>query len=320
MTRVLNATDVVNAQDRIRSIVDRTPVIRSPWLTELAGVPIWLKLENLQPCGSFKLRGAANRILSLTRHEQQQGIITCSGGNHGAAVAYIAELLHVPATVCVPETVDPVKLREIRRYGAEAVVAGHTFDDAVTISHDLETKRRLTYIHPFDDPDIIAGQGTIGLELRDQIPNLSCVVAAVSGGGLSGGIGLGLSDTPGIRVVGASAERASTMAASIEAGHPINLPYEETVAEVLTGGIGLDNKWSFNAVRKYVSQHVLVDDSHIRQAMRGLLERHRIVVEGGGAVPTAAILARLVGKSKKILLRGPTALVVSGGNTSVTGF
>jgi threonine dehydratase len=308
----VTGADVRRARKRISALVDPTPVVRSPLLAELLGVPVWLKLECLQPPGSFKIRGAASRMLALPPEQRSRGVIACSGGNHGAAVAYIARLLGVPATVCVPESVDPVKLRVIRDAGAEAVVSGATYDDAERVSRRLEDERGLAYVHPFDDPDVIAGQGTIGLELAEQVPGLSAVVAGLSGGGLAGGIGAAVHDLrPAVQVIGVSAENAAAMVASLRAGHPVDIPWQPTLAEVLGGGIGLDNRWSMAAVRAFVGSHVLVTEAEIAAAMTFSVSAHRVLAEGGGAVGLAAALA---GKLPR--LAGPVAIVISGGNVS----
>ena len=309
-TAGVSYADVQRARDRITGLVDPSPVIRSPWLSDRLGVPVWLKLESLQPPGSFKVRGAASKILALSPEQRSGGVIACSGGNHGAAVAYIARKLGIPATICVPETVDAVKLRSIRDSGAEAIVEGPAYDDAVEVARRIERERGLSFVHPFDDPDVIAGQGTIGLELAEQVPSLATVVAAVSGGGLIGGLGIALKGgRSAVRVIGASAQNAAAMVASLRAGHPVDVPQEDTLAEVLGGGIGLDNRWSLNAVRASVDDHVLVTEAEIAAAMLFLLTTHRLVAEGGGAVGVGAALA-----GKLTDLDGPLAIVVSGGN------
>lgn len=308
----VSIADVEAARERIAGLVDPSPVIRSPVLSERLGVPVWLKLECLQPPGSFKVRGAASKMLALTPEQRAAGVVAASGGNHGAAVAYIAHLLGIPATVCVPETVDPVKLAAIRGYGAQAVVSGAGFDDAAAVSRGLERDRGLSYVHPFDDPAVIAGQGTIGLELADQVPGLAAAVAAVSGGGLAGGLGIGLKGRiPGVTVIGASAARSAAMVASLRAGHPVNVPDLPTLAEVLGGGIGLDNRWSMAAVARHVDQHFLVDEDEIAAGMLFALHTHRLVAEGGGAVALAAALA-----GKLPALTGPLAIIISGSNVS----
>ncbi len=319
--------DIEAARERIAPLVDPSPAIRSPVLSARLGRPVWLKLENLQPPGSFKVRGAANKILRLGAQAQERGVITCSGGNHGAAVAYVSALLGVRATVCVPETVDAVKLAAIRRAGAEAVVQGATFDDSVEVSLRLAEERGLAYVHPFDDPDVIAGQGTIFLEAAEQVPDMAMIVAALSGGGLCGGIGIAAKGTrPDVEVVAASARNAATMVASVRAGYPVDVPYADTLAEVLAGGIGSANRWSFPAVRDHVDRHVLVDEDVLAAAMVLLLRSHRVVAEGGGSAPVAAALAGLLvdrttdrrskgdGAAEPGAAAGSVLLVVSGGN------
>jgi threonine dehydratase len=306
----VTAADVERAQGRIAGLVDPSPVIRSPRLSDRLGVPVWLKLECLQPPGSFKVRGAASKMLALPQALRARGVIAASGGNHGAAVAYVARLLAVPATICVPETVDPVKLAAIRDSGAEAIVQGADYDGAFEVSQRIERERGLSYVHAFDDPDVIAGQGTIGLELLEQVPDLATVVAGVSGGGLIGGLGAALKGRrPSVRVIGASAQNAAAMVASLQAGHPVDVPYQDTLAEVLGGGIGLDNRWSLNAVREFVDEHVLVTEDEIAAAMIFILGVHRVLAEGGGAVGLGAALAGKLPPSA-----GPLAIVVSGGN------
>jgi threonine dehydratase len=306
----VTVADVERARDRIAGLVDPSPVIRSPRLSGQLGVPVWLKLECLQPPGSFKVRGAASKMLALPPEQRARGVITSSGGNHGAAVAYVARLLGIPATICVPQTVDPVKLRAIRDSGAEAIVGGATYDDAAEVSRRLEHERGLSYVHAFDDPEVIAGQGTIGLELIEQVPGLAAAVAAVSGGGLIGGLGVALKGRrPSIRVIGASAQNAAAMVASLRAGHPVDVPHLDTLAEVLGGGIGLDNRWSLAAVREFADEHVLVTEDEIAAAMVFALSVHRLLAEGGGAVGLAAALA-----GKLPPQDGPLAIVISGGN------
>jgi threonine dehydratase len=311
----VEAIDVSAAATRIAALAQKTPVVPAPALSALVdGAPVWLKLENLQATGSFKVRGAANKIASLNEAERARGIVTCSSGNHGRAVAFVAEALGVAATVCVPEWVDPVKLQAIRQHGAEVVLHGATYDEAEARSLEIQTERELTYVHPFDDPYVIAGQGTIGLELMEQIPGLGTVVVPLSGGGLIAGVATAVREgCPDCRVVGVSAENACVMYRSLEAGAPQVIPEEETIASALAGGIGVDNRYSFDLVRELVDENVLVTEAEIREAMRFAASEYRIVVEGGGAVAIAALLYGKVTSGG-----GALALVVSGGNVDPT--
>jgi threonine dehydratase len=302
-------SDVLVAATRIAPLVDPSPLIRSFPLSRALGGDVWLKIESLHPPGSFKIRGAANKLLSLTTAERKAGVVASSAGNHGAAVAHVAALLGIPATICVPLTVSPVKLDAIRRSGAEAIVSGTTFDEALAVSRTIESELGLVYVHPFDDPDVIAGQGTIGLEILEALPEVDLVVAAVSGGGLIGGLGVALEPArPKVRITGVSAERAAAMATSVRAGHPVDVPEEPTLAEVLSGGIGQDNRYTLSLVSRYVDDHVMVSEDEIADAMRFALREHRLAIEGGGVVPIAAALASKLSEARTVVL------VVSGGN------
>jgi threonine dehydratase len=301
--------DVRAARERIAQLVDSSPLVRSAPLSEQLGVDVWLKLENLQPPGSFKIRGAASKLLTLDADARGRGVVACSSGNHGAAVAHVAAALGIPATICVPETVGPVKLASIRASGATAIVQGATFDEAVEVSRGIERDQGLTFVHPFDDPDVIAGQGTIGLEIAEALPSVRFVAVALSGGGLAGGVGLAVKAVdPSVHVVGVSAERAAAMEASVRAGRPVDVPEQPTLAEVLGGGIGDDNRWTLELVTRVVDEHVLVSEEQIADAMRFAFERGHLVVEGGGSVAIAAALAGALHPD------GPTVLIVSGGN------
>lgn len=301
---------VVAARRAIANVALQSPVLQSRVLSDLAGAPVTLKLENLQVTGSFKVRGAANRLLALSGEERARGIVTCSSGNHGKAVAYVADLLGVRATVCVPEWVDRTKLAAIERYGAVAILHGDSYDAAEQRSYEIQREQGSTYVNPFDDPLIIAGQGTIGLELLEQDPDLDTVLVPLSGGGLIGGIALATkSADPNVRVVAVSAANARVMFESLKAGRPTAFPEDETVASALSGGIGLDNRYTFQLVRDHVDEHLLVTEDEIREAMEFAAVELKLVVEGGGAVGIAALLSgKLAAHGKHI------AVVVSGGN------
>jgi len=308
--------DVAAARIAIADIATQTPVVSSSLLTESINTPVTLKLENLQVTGSFKVRGAANKILSLSDDEKERGVVTCSSGNHGLAVSYVAGSLGIPATVLVPEWVDKSKLDAIRRFGANAVLHGKTYDEAEERSFEVEEEEGLVFVHPFDDPYVVAGQGTIGLELSEQLPSMDCVLVPLSGGGLISGIAYAVKQAnPQIRVIGVSAENARVMYESLLVGHPASFPEEKTIASALSGGIGLDNKHTFTLVSEYVDEHVLVSEEEIRTAMVFAAREHKLVVEGGGAVGIAAVLAEKVGRGSKSM-----AVVVSGGNIDMKSF
>jgi threonine dehydratase len=305
--------DVYTARQRIAAIAVRTPLIESPALAELAGASVYLKAESLQQTGSFKIRGAANRILSLTAEERARGVITISSGNHGRAVAHVAGQLGVSVVVCMSGRVPRNKVAAIQRLGAEVVVRGDSYDDAEKHALRLRDERGLTMVDPFDDPLVIAGQGTIGLEILEDLPGVDTVVVPLSGGGLIAGIALASkSASPAIRVVGVSMDRAPVMYHSLKAGAPIEMEEEDTLADALVGGIGLDNRYTFRMVQEYVDEAILVSEGEIGAAMAFALEEHHLVVEGGGAVGVAALLHQKVSDPGSNV-----AVVVSGSNVSL---
>lgn len=311
--RAVTVRDIYLARRRIASLARKTPLVSSPVLTEQVGASVYLKLENLQETGSFKIRGAANKMLSLTDEEKARGVIAISTGNHGRAVACVARQLGIKALICVPEAAPSNKVEAIRDLGSEIVVRGRSYDEAEEHASRLERERGLTRIDPFDDPLVIAGQGTIGLELLEDLPEIDMAIVPLSGGGLISGIALALkaanSETG---VIGVSMDRAPVMYHSLKAGAPIRMEEEQTIADALVGGIGLDNRYTFSMVQRYVDNVVLVSDEEIADGIAFALEKHHLVVEGGGAVGVAALLHGKVGELGRNI-----AVVISGGNIDV---
>jgi len=305
--------DVYTARRRIAAVVSRTPLIPSHALSERAGAEVYLKLENLQTTGSFKLRGATNKLASLSAEERARGVITVSTGNHGRAVAYAARALGTKAVVCLAQSAAPNKVAAIRQLGAEIVEAGKTYDQATERSLELQQERGLSYVDPFDDPHIIAGQGTISLEILEDLPELDSVLVPLSGGGLISGIALALkAASPRIRVIGVAMEAAPVMYHSLRAGRPVTLEEEPTIADALVGGLGVENRYTFRLVQTYVDDTLLVSEEEIAAGMAFALQEHRLVVEGGGAVGIAALLSgRAAGLGERV------AVVVSGGNVEL---
>jgi threonine dehydratase len=286
--------------------------VRSYALSEHVGVPVHLKLENLQETGSFKLRGATNKIVSLTPEDQNRGVITVSTGNHGRAVSYVAQQLGLTAIICLSENVPHNKIQALKQLGAEVIVQGQSYDEAMELATGLQKERGLTWVDPFDDPFVIAGQGTIALELLEDYPEIDTIVVPLSGGGLISGIGVTLkSIIPNVRVIGVSMERAPVMYHSLRAGRPIEMQELPTIADALAGGIYLDNQYTFRLVQEFVDETYVVSEEEIAAAMAFALEKQHLVVEGGGAVGIAALLHhRLPNLGENIVV------VVSGGNTS----
>jgi threonine dehydratase len=303
-----NLEEVFLAKKRIRPIIYRTPLVPSSRLAEPLGTNVFLKLESLQVTGSFKIRGATNKLSVLSENERQRGVITVSSGNHGRAVAYVAKEFGVRAVICVSDAVPDHKIQAIRELGAEIVVAGETYDEANEFALQLKDERELTMVHPFDDADIIAGQGTIGLELMDDLPEIDTVIVPLSGGGLLSGVALALkSIKPSIHTVGVTMDQGAAMVESLKAGHIVEVQEQPTLADALAGGLGEQNLYTFNLIQKYVDETVLVSESEIASAMVFALDKHHLVVEGGGAVGIAALMHKKVKKVGK-----NTVIVISG--------
>jgi threonine dehydratase len=312
--REVSLKDIHEAYQSIRPLVIRTPVIESQQLSESLGVQLVLKLESLQVTGSFKARGAANKLANLSPGERERGVITVSSGNHGRAVAYVARKLGIHAAICLSEAVPPSKVEEIQALDAEVLICGRTYDEAAEEAQRVQTDRDLTMVHPFDDPFIIAGQGTVGLELIEDFPQLDTVIVPLSGGGLISGIGLALKSTdPSIKVIGVTMERGPAMFDSLRAGKIVEVEEEPTLADALAGGIGFDNVYTFHMVQRYVDDTLLVSEDEIAGAMAYALDKHRLIVEGGGAVGIASVLYRKVER-----LGERVAVVVSGANVELS--
>ena len=305
--------DVYSAKQKIAPIARRTPLAASQTLSAAAGAEVRLKLENQQVTGSFKIRGAANKLFSLTKAERERGVITVSSGNHGRALAYAAQKLAVRATICVANTVPENKVQAIQALGAELIVAGENADEAMEQADKLQAERGLTMVHPFDDLEIIAGQGTIALEIIEDFADIDSVIVPLSGGGLLSGIAFAIKMmAPKVRVVGVSMERGPAMVESVKAGKIVDIIEEPTLADALAGGLNKDNQFTLPLVQEYMDEAVLVSEDEIAEAVYFCLETQQMVVEGGGAVGVAALL------SKKVEDLGErVAVVLSGANISV---
>lgn len=298
---------IYEARRAIRGIACRTPLVPAYALGG-DGLDLRLKLETAQPTGAFKIRGAANAVARLTPEALRRGVACASTGNHGRAVAYAARRMGGRATVCMSRLVPENKVAAIRSLGAETRIIGNSQDDAQVEVARLVNEEGLTEIPPFDHPDVIAGQGTIGLELLEDFPELDTVVVPLSGGGLIAGVARAVkSAAPAVRVVGVSMERGAAMHASLAAGRPVDVTEAATLADSLGGGIGLDNRLTFAMVRELVDDVVLLNEAEIAAAMRRLFLEESWVAEGGGAVGIA-----LLEEPHRALLGKRVAVVISG--------
>ena len=309
----LTLRDIENAREALGGVIHDTPLDKSSTFSSIAGCEVYLKLENLQKTGSFKIRGAYNKIHSLSPEEKARGVIAASAGNHAQGVAYGASRAGIPATIVMPEAAPLAKVMATRGYGAEVVLAGGVYDEAYNRARELQREKGQTFVHAFDDLAVMAGQGTIGLEILDDLEAVSAIVAPVGGGGLIAGIAAAVKEkAPHVKVYGVQAEGAPAMYMS-KRGHAL-----KTTAEAITIADGIAVKvpgeQTFKLVEKYVDDIVVVDDEAIANSILMLLERAKLLVEGAGATSLAAVLAGKIpfpGKNGKIVS------VVSGGNVDV---
>ncbi|MDG4881657.1 hydroxyectoine utilization dehydratase EutB [Mesorhizobium sp. WSM4884] len=301
------------ARKNIAGKVERTPAVQSPSLSDRAGHPVYLKLEHHQTTGAFKLRGASNAIAALSPQDRSRGIVAASTGNHGRALAHAAKLEGMRAVICMSKLVPENKLDAIRRLGADIRIVGNSQDDAQREVDRLVAEEGLVMLPPFDHPDIVAGQGTLGLEIMEQVPDAASVLVPLSGGGLAAGVAAAVKGvSPGTNVIGISMERGAAMKASLDAGRPVQVEEPPTLADSLGGGIGLDNRLTFAMCRDLLDDVILLSEEEIAAGIRHAYEEEREIIEGAGAVGIGALLA---GKAKA---KGPTVLLLSGRNIDMS--
>ncbi|QQE79036.1 hydroxyectoine utilization dehydratase EutB [Alicyclobacillus sp. SO9] len=300
--------EIWQARNRIYAFARKTPLVHSVPLSRDLGTSMYLKLDYLQEIGAFKIRGAANKILSLSETQRAKGITTFSTGNHGLAVSYVAAKLGLRAVVCVSHEVPQMKVHAIEQMGGEVKRVGSSQDEAAEYSYKLVQDEGMTVIKPFDDETIIAGQGTLGLELWEECPDLDTVLVPLSGGGLMAGVAMAVKSVdPSVRIIGVSMESGAAMYESLKAGKPVDVDEAETLADSLRGGIGLDNKFTFPIVRELADEIVLVSEEDIKAGLRYLYQEHRMLVEGAAATPVAAAMTQLrekLGRHNICLLTG----------------
>lgn len=303
---------VREAHRLILGLARMTPLVEALSFSSQAGHPILLKLETLQPIGAFKIRGAAHALLRLDEEARRRGVVCCSTGNHGKAVAYGARHLGIKATICLSSLVPEAKVQGIAALGATIRRCGTSQDDAQREADRLVREKGYTDISPFDHRDVILGQATIALELLAECPDLTQIVVPLSGGGLLGGVAFaGKQIKPSIRVIGVSMAEGAAMHESLKAGHPILVTEVPSLADTLGGGINLTNQWTFKLCRDFADATLLVSEEEIYRGMQALFRREHLIAEGGGAVGIAALLAG------KLTLDGPTAMIISGQNADL---
>jgi threonine dehydratase len=305
---MISFIDVEEARERIKEQIYLSPFACSETISRMSGGRVFFKLENLQMTGSFKERGALNRLLTLAPEEAARGVIAASAGNHGMALAFHSRRLGIAATIVMPSHAPLIKVSRVRQYGAQVLLHGDDYDMAFAEARRLSRERGLTLVHAFDDPWVVAGQGTIGLELYEQNPDLDAVIVPVGGGGLIAGIALALKTLkPDIRIIGVQAESIASMQAALKKGEPVGLPPALTIADgIAVRAVGAT---PLELVKTFVDEIVTVSEGEIANAVLLLLEIEKTVAEGAAATPLAALLNR------KISLDGKNVgLIVSGGN------
>jgi threonine dehydratase len=303
--------DFQEARERVAGVVEHTPMESSRSIAEVLGSPVYLKCENLQRTGSYKIRGAYNRLSLLTEEEKARGVVAASAGNHAQGVAFAARELGIKATIFMPVGVALPKLQATRDYGADVGLRGHTVDEPLRAAAEFARTTGAVLIHPFDHPDVVAGQGTLGLDIYDQRPDLDTVIVPIGGGGLISGVASAIKqraalDGRTVRVIGVQAANAAAYPASLEKGTPTEVTISPTIADGIA--VSRPGELNFEIVRSAVDEVLTVTDDETARALLVLLERAKLVVEPAGAVGVAAIL------SGKVKSSGTTVVVLSGGN------
>jgi len=309
---MVTLSDIQTALGRIRKSIYVSPCTRSETFSELTGNSVYLKLENRQRTGAYKERGALNKLLTLSAEERSRGVIAASAGNHAQAVAYHAARLGIRARICMPLPTPLIKVSATRGYGAEVVLHGANYDEACAEALRQSEADKLAFVHPFDDDAVIAGQGTLGLELLEQHPDLEAFVVPVGGGGMIGGLACAVKEkNPKTRVIGVQPSRLPSMKTAVAEGKPVTLAAAVTIADGIA--VRRSGEHTFPLVQKYVDEIVAVEEEEIANAILLLLEREKTLAEGAGAAAVAALVNHRVGLSGKRV-----AAIVSGGNIDVT--
>ncbi|MCC2544037.1 bifunctional threonine ammonia-lyase/L-serine ammonia-lyase TdcB [Bacillus thuringiensis] len=309
----LNIGNIKKAQKILDGNARKTPLVKSFYLTSKTGGEIYLKLENMQLTGSFKFRGAFNKISQLTNEEKERGVIACSAGNHAQGVALSSHLLKIKSKIVMPTSAPQAKVDATRGYGSEVILYGDTFDDAKAKCEEIIKETGETYLHPYDDVEVMAGQGTIGLDILDDMWDVDTVIVPIGGGGIISGIAVALkSFNPSINIIGVQAENVHGMKASYDAGEIVSHYKAPTIADGCA--VKIPGNLTFEIVKDLVDDIVTVSEEELEVAMKDLLQRGKAVVEGAGALATAALLA---GKVDKYVQGKKVVAVISGGNVDL---
>ncbi len=302
--------DVYRADKQLQGVVRKTKLIKSDFFSELSHNEVYLKPENLQHTGAFKLRGAYNKISQLTEEEKKKGVITASAGNHAQGVAFAAQKLGVKAVICMPATTPILKVEGTRAFGAEVVLHGDSFDDAYAHSLTLQKKHGYVYIHPFNDREVLLGQGTTALEIINELKDVDAILVPIGGGGFASGVALATKlVSPNVKVIGVEPENAACMKAALDAGKIVTLKSADTVADGCAVKTAGDLTYAF--CRKYLDDIITVSEMEIMSALLFLIEKHKLIAEGAGVLSLAGLM-KLPFKGKKV------AAIISGGNIDIS--
>ena len=302
--------DVYRADKNLSGVVKKTKLIQSDFFSEISGNEVFLKPENMQHTGAFKLRGAYNKISQLSDAEKAKGVITSSAGNHAQGVAFAAQKLGVKAVICMPATTPILKVEATKNFGAEVILHGDGFDDAFKYSLELQKKHGYIYVHPFNDREVLLGQGTTALEIINELKDVDAILVPIGGGGFASGVALATKlVSPQVKVIGVEPENAACMKAALDAGKIVTLASSDTVADgcaVKTAGT-----LTFEFCKKYLDEIITVNEMEIMSALLSLIEKHKLIAEGAGVLSLAA-LSKLNFKNKKVVA------IVSGGNIDIS--
>ncbi len=311
MNKLIKFSDIVAAKQRLRNVTKITDLMTSKSFSQMSNANVFLKLENLQSTGSFKVRGAYNKLATLTEEEKQKGVVAASAGNHAQGVAYSATKLGMKSTIFMPIFTPPLKVLATKGYGANVILTGETFDDAYEESQKYCKEHNATYIHPFDDKMIIAGQGTIGIEIYDQLPEVDIVLVPIGGGGLISGVASALKElNPNIKIVGVEAEGAASMYYSRKNKKIINIPQISTIADGIA--VKKPGELTYSLIEELVDDLVVVSDTEIAHAAYLLLQRAKLLAEPSGVASMAAVLFnKCEFKNKNVVA------IISGGNINM---
>lgn len=307
----ITLADIYAARECLKGVIHRTDLVPNTTLSEITGSDVYLKLENLQKTGSFKIRGAFNKICNLSSVEKQAGVIASSAGNHAQGVALAASTYGIRSTIVMPTCAPLAKITATKSYGAEVILHGSVYDDAYAKAMEIQKETGATFIHPFDDPYVIAGQGTIALEILDELPNVDAILIPIGGGGIVAGIAIAAKAIkPSVKIIGVEPANAASMKESSQAGSIITLSSASTIADGIA--VKTPGALTYDIVREYVDEFVTVEEDEIANAILVLMERCKLIAEGAGAAPVAALL------NGKVNLPGQKlAAVISGGNIDV---